>query len=158
MSVFGPVLQLWTEENCPICLEALRAVPDAMIPGATEQQYRRSYISPGCGHEFHEACARQFARHKNTPTVHCPTCRVLWPAAEVAVLQAGVALPLPPAAPRDAAAAQAAPRERRARRRARSPDSPSLVALERRADELREELHRAREAAAQQAAPRELPL
>ncbi len=56
--------------------------------GETARDYRRSYVSPVCGHEFHLACARRWARFRaNEPTVPCPSCRTPWPQPEVTELR-----------------------------------------------------------------------
>ena len=81
MSLFGPVYAFYDEVNCPICQAKLRSddlARDeiALRIGETAAQYRHSFVST-CGHEFHEACARSWARAKQN-NVPCPSCRVLW--------------------------------------------------------------------------------
>lgn len=90
---FGPILTMFDEPKCCLCDHKLRSsnlVGDGITvnPGETALDYRRSYLSLACGHEFHLACARQLARfHANVPTVPCPLCRTPFPASEVTELR-----------------------------------------------------------------------
>ena len=90
---FGPIVTMFDEPNCCLCHLKLRSsnlVGDRITvnPGETALDYRRSYLSLACGHEFHLACAKRLARfHANVPTVPCPMCRTPFPASEVTELR-----------------------------------------------------------------------
>jgi len=98
MSVFvGPILKSISDE-CAVCLLPLRTVPETIPQGETAEQYKNTYYSLRCDHEFHEACARRWARAKPGP-VTCPICRAPFAAADVAILRGTAVPPHPPAEP-----------------------------------------------------------
>lgn len=86
---FGPLLRVYRQTECSVCLQPLSAKPETMQPYETEAQYSTSYFG-SCGHEFHEACAKRWARSKKGATVPCPNCKHPWPAVEVTELRAGM--------------------------------------------------------------------
>lgn len=95
MSVFvGPILKSISDE-CAVCLLPLRTVPETIPQGETAEQYKNTYYSLECDHEFHEACARRWARAKPGP-VTCPICRAPFAAADVAILRGTAVPPHPP--------------------------------------------------------------